>query len=181
MELGPLTDDAAIELIARRLGYYGDDGAYPPVPPEAFEFLYRALHFNLRDALAHAQQFSDWLYGDFIATGRDLPAPQDRQPLLEAWLTEQAERAEGAARLQPRVWTFFDTLADDGGRCRAADWERFDFGTQQQMGRAVTDLETAKLVIRETDPENATRNIHSITPQGWLVCFKRNGFLPPSR
>jgi hypothetical protein len=181
MQVGPLPDDDSMELIRRRLEHFGDSGSYAPVPPEAFEFLYRALHSNLRDAMAHAQQFSDWLYGEYIAPGRELPPLDDRQPLLEAWLTEQAETAEGAARVQPRVWQFFDDLARDGGRCRASEAETYGFNTQQQMGSAVTALANANLLIRETDPENATKNIHTITPQGWLVFFHRNGYETPTR
>ena len=121
MKLGPLPDADAIELIRRRITIFGDQGSYAPVPPSAFEFLYRAVHFNLRDALAHAQQFADWIYSEFVATGKELPAKEERQPYLESWLTMQAEEAElGATGVQPRVWQFFDSLARDGGRCRAS-------------------------------------------------------------
>jgi hypothetical protein len=180
MTVGPLSDEAAVELIRRRLDMYGHDGAYAPVPPEAFDFLYRALHFNLRDALAHAQQFADWMYADYIANEKDLPPEEERQLLLEGWLTYQAEQAQEAAkRVQPRVWQFFDDLARAGGRCRASDFEQYGFNKQQQMGSAVTALAAVNLLIRETDPENATKNIHSITPQGWLVFFHRNGYDAP--
>jgi hypothetical protein len=180
MELGPLSDEAAIELIRRRLDFYGTAGSYAPVPPEAFDFLYRALHFNLRDALAHAQQFSDWLYAEYVAADKDLPAENDRQVLLENWLTYQAETAEAAAKgVQPRAWQFFEQLARDGGRCRASEADKYQFNTQQQMGSAVTSLAGVNLLIRETDPENATKNVHSITPQGWLVFFHRNGYDTP--
>ena len=183
LELGPLSDEAAIELIRRRLEFFGDEeGCYAPVPPESFDFLYRALHFNLRDSLAYAQQFSDWLYAEYIAEEKSLPALEDRQQLLESWLSYEADRAQASAKgIQPRVWQFFDQLAKDGGRCRASDFETFEFNTQQQMGSAVTALAGINLLVRETDPENATRNIHSITPQGWLVFFNRNGYDTPVR
>ncbi len=182
IKLAPLPDEDSIELIRRRIEYFGDEGSYPPVTPSGFEYLYRALHFNLRDALAHAQSFADWMYGEFIAKGKDLPEPGEQQTLLENWLTYQAEDAEkDATNVQPRHWQFFDHLARDGGRCKAAEFEHYEFNTQQQMGAAATALVNANLVIRETDPDNAARNIHSITPQGWLVFFKRNGYQPPDR
>jgi hypothetical protein len=180
MELAPLSHDASVDLIRRRIDYFGAGGAYAPVTPEAFEFLYRALHFNLRDALAHAQQFSDWMYEEFIVPDKDLPTAEDQRQYLESWLTAQAEQAEAAAtRVPNRAWQFFDALAQAGGRCGAGEHERYGFNTQQQMGGATTTLVNANLVIRETDPENATRYIHSITPVGWLVYFKRNGFELP--
>lgn len=181
MEVGPLTDDDSIELIRRRLDEFGNDASYAPVPPEAFEFLYRALHFNLRDAMAYAQDFSHWMYSEYVAEERDLPPADDRQPLLEAWLTELAETAQNSARVQPRVWQFFDQLCAEGGRAGASEWEKYEFSTQQQQVRAVTDLAATNLIVRETDPENASRSIAVATPQGWLVYFHRNGYEAPTK
>jgi hypothetical protein len=179
--VGPLPDEDSIELILRRLAYYGEPGATAPVPPEAFEFLYRALHSNLRDAMAYAQQFSDWLFAEYVVHEKELPPETDRKALLEVWLTEQADAAHAESRVQRRVWQFFDDLADEGGRCGAGEWEAYGFSTQQQMGTAVTSLASSNLVVRETDPDNATRSIATITPQGWLVHFHRNRYELPAR
>jgi len=46
---------------------------------------------------------------------------------------------------------------------------------------AVTALAAANLIVRETDPENASRSLTSVTPQGWLVYFHRNGYEAPAR
>jgi hypothetical protein len=182
MELRPLSDEASIDLIRQRLSYFGESEAYAPVPPEAFEFLYRALHLNLRDALAHAQRFADWVYEEFIVGNKSLPTEEELRQYLEAWLTEQAEGAEQAARsVSPRAWQFFEDLAAEGGRCGAGEHERYGFNTQQQMGAATTQLVNANVVIRETDPDHSSRNIHSLTPVGWLVFFKRNNFDLPKR
>jgi hypothetical protein len=179
--LGPLPDRESIELISRRIEYYGGAGACPPVTPIGFEFLYRALHSNLRDALAYAQQFSDWLYEQYVITKDSLPSETEREDLLEVWLTDQADAAHSESRVQPRIWQFFDDLAQRGGRCGASEWERYDFSTQQQLGTSVTSLANANLVVREIDPENATRSIATITPQGWLVYFHRNRYHLPTR
>jgi hypothetical protein len=96
------------------------------------------------------------------------------------WLATIAEKAMEGVKVQNRVWTFFTDLAAAGGRCGASEWDKFDFGKQQQMVRAVTDLEAAKLVVRETDPENASRSIASVTPVGWLVYFNENDYKMPA-
>lgn len=180
LKIDPLPHDDSLELIRRRIDFFGGPEARPPVPPDAFEFLYRALNRNLRDALAHAQQFSDWVYTEYIAAEKELPPEEGLRADLETWLTYQAEEAEATATgIQPRVWQFFDDLAADGGRCRASDDDKFNFTTQQQMGTAVTQLANVNLLIREVDPENATRGIHSITATGWLVYFHRNGYQFP--
>ncbi len=40
-------------------------------------------------------------------------------------------------------------------------------------------VKSANLVIRETDPDNASRSLASITPQGWLVYSTRNRYNLP--
>ena len=176
MQLGPLPRDASIDLIRRRIEYFGQTDSYAPVPPRAFEYLYGALHNNLRDALAYAQMFADWLYGEYLAEGKDLPPKEDRQGLLEAWLASQSDDAYAVAKVQRRVWQFFDDLAQGGGRCGAGEWSEYGFSTQQQMVRAVTDLVAGNLVVREVDPDNASRSLATITPVGWLVYFHRNRY-----
>ena len=167
------------EHFQRRIAYFGAENAIAPVTPTAFEFLYRALHSNLRDALAHAQQFSDWLYAEYIVPDQSVPVDEHRHRLLEAWLTEQADAAYAESRVQPRVWQFFADLASAGGRCGMSEWTNYGFTMQQQLGSSVTSLVNANLAIRETDPENATRSIAIITPQGWLVFFYLNRYELP--
>lgn len=177
--IGPVADDAAIELIRRRLNFYGaSEQPYPPVEPEAFEYLYRALHMNLRDSLAYAQQFSDWMYGEYIATNAELPtSPEDKMSLLQIWLATTSDVAFGAAqRIQRRVWQFFDALTERSGLCAASEWEAFGFTTQQQFSSAITSLVDANLAVRATDPENGSKSLASMTPQGWLVAFHRNRY-----
>lgn len=180
--LGPVPDEDSINLISRRIDYHGEPDAAAPVTPQAFDHLYRALHANLRDGLAWAQQFSQWLYTEFVVPGVDIPDEDDRRQLLEAWLAEQADAAHSQTRVQPRVWQFFVELARAGGRAGMSEWERYGFSKQQQLVTSVTSLVNANLVNRETDPENASRSIAVVTPQGWLVFFHLNRYdLPPGR
>ena len=179
--LGPLPQEASAELIARRIDYFGTDAAYPPVTPASFEFLYRALNQNLRDALAYAQQFSQWLYGEYIAVDLDLPAQHEIDQFLQVWLTEEADGAHAEARsVQRRQWQFFDDLAKRGGSAGANEWESYGFSTQQQFSSSVTALVNTNLAVRETDPDNAARSLATITPQGWLVHFHRNRYSLPT-
>jgi hypothetical protein len=181
MRVKPLSPDSSIELVRRRVEEFGNGGgAYAPVPPAAFEFIYRALNENLRDALAYAQQFSEWFYVEYALADRDLPEPDELQSLIEVWLTERADEAfEDARSIQRRVWQFFDQLASEGGSCRASEFETYGFTTQQQFGSSVTALEGANLVVREVDPDDATRRLAVITPLGWLVYFNRNKYKLP--
>lgn len=182
LQVGPLPDDAVVELIERRIDLYAGPDAYSPVEAATFEYLYQALHMNLRDALAYAQQFADWLYAQYIATDQPLPmASDERRLLLEGWLAEASDDAHrNAGKVQKRVWQFFDQLATRGGTCGASEWEAFGFTTQQQHSSAVSSLADTNLVVRATDPENGARSHAMLTPQGWLVWFHRNRYELPT-
>lgn len=165
-----------------RIEYYGDVDAVAPVTPKAFDFLYRALHSNMRDSLSHAQEFSQWLATEY-PPGRDLPETADRDELLETWLAERATDAHrDATSVQPRHWQFFEEVCEAGGRIGSAEYDRFGFGFQQQMTAAVTALVGANLMVREVDPDDGTRTVNSVTSIGWLVHFHHSGFdMPPAR
>jgi len=148
MRVGPLTYDASLAAVQRRLSEYGGHDAYAPVPPESFEFLYRALNQNLRDAMAYAQQFSEWLYGDFVVPDKELPDEDQRKSLLEIWLAELADGAYNDARgIARRHWQFFDQLAENGGICRLSEFETY-FTRQPNLSTAVTALESVNLLVR---------------------------------
>lgn len=180
---GPLDDDAAIEAIRRRIDYFGGDGAQAPVTPSGFEFIYRALNKNLREALNTAQEFAHWMATEYIGMDVDFPEADDRDQLLQAWLTQRAENAfRDANSVQPRHWQFFEEMCAVGGRIGSAEFERFGFGFQQQMVSAVSALVDANLVVREVDPDNGSRTVNAVTALGWLVFFYRASFqMPPPR
>lgn len=180
--LQPLPDDQAVAAIQKRIESFGGPNAMAPVTPTGFAYLYKALNSNLREALATAQGFAQWLHEEFVVSGRGVPEDTERDEYLEAWLFDRAERAyTDAGRVQARNWQFFEELcATVNGRAGSSDWERFGFNVQQQLVSAVTQLTEVNLVSRETDPEDGTKTVNSVTPLGWLVFFFRSRFTFPS-
>jgi len=177
MRLKPLEDASTVEAIQRRITVFGNDASHPPVTPNGFTFLYAALNSNLREALSTSQEFAQWVHQEYVVKGAAIPGSSELDQLLEAWLFERANSAyEDASRVQPRNWRFFSDLCDAGGRANASEWLSFDFTTQQQYGSAVTQLADANLVVRETDPEDATRKVYVVTALGRLVHFFRSRF-----
>lgn len=177
MRLKPLEDASTVEAIQRRITVFGSDASRPPVTPNGFTFLYAALNSNLREALSTSQEFSQWVHQEYVVKGAEVPDSSELDLLLEVWLFERANSAyEDASRVQPRNWRFFSDLCDAGGRANASEWLSFDFTTQQQYGSAVTQLADANLVVRETDPEDATRKVYVVTALGRLVYFFRSRF-----
>ncbi len=184
--VGPLGDESVIEAIRRRIARFsvGTD-TQAPVTPTGFEYLYKALNLNLRDALATAQEFAQWLYTEYVIARTPLPGDEDRDEFLQVWLTDRAEKAfrdANASGVQQRNWQFFEELCAKGGRTGSADFETFGFNFQQQMSSAVTQLVTANLLVREVDPDNGSRTVNAVTALGWLVYFYSANFdLPPAR
>ncbi len=179
--LRPLDDRQAVAAIQKRIESFGGPSAAAPVTPRGFAYLYQALNSNLRESLATAQQFAQWLHEEFVVSGRGVPSPEDCDAYLESWLLERAESAfADAGRVQARNWQFFEELCRADGRAGSSDWERFGFGVQQQMVGAVTQLSEVNLVSRETDPDDGTKTVNSVTPLGWLVYFFRSRFRFPA-
>lgn len=180
LRVPPLSSDASLLAVERRLQEFGGQSSYAPVPPESFEFLYQALNQNLRDSMAYAQQFAEWIYGEYVVAGKELPDEAGRRGLLEAWVAALSDAAFSDARaIQRRHWQFFDQLAENGGICRGSEWETY-FTRQPNFSTAVTALEQANLLVRGIDPDNASRSVATITPQGWLVYFHRNRYDLPA-
>lgn len=170
MRIGALPDDACIELIERRLRFYGSESCYPPIDPEGFDYIYQSVNRNLRDSLALAQSYSDWTYGEFVKGRLDLPTGSGKMEALKAWIEMRSDLAhQDCQGVQNRAWQFFDDLAGRGGTCRAGDWEQYGFGTQAHMSICVTALVETNLAVRATDPDNASRSLASLTSEGWLV------------
>ena len=180
MRVGPLPEEASLAAVRKRLEEFGHADAYAPVSPSGFEYLYRALNKNLRDAMAYSQQFCEFVYSNFVATDSDLPNENDLQSLLEGWLAEIADDAHSDARgITHRNWQFFDQLAEAGGFCQMSDWRSY-FSQQQNMSIAITGFQEVNLIERGVDPENASRILANVTPLGWLVYHHRNRYdLPP--
>lgn len=180
-KVAPLGNEWTDSLIQRRISYFGQESYFPPVAPEAFSFLYSSLNHNLRDALAYADQFSQWLaeYTDEKLEGdvKKLTNAQAYELLID-WLDSKAHDAfADAGGIQPRHWQFFDAVAQVGGTARSADFTAFDFRNQQQFGTVVTSLAAANLMQREVDPDDATRKLANITPTGWLAYHYRKDII----
>lgn len=168
-----MSDSSAVEAVETRIRHYGDVNAIPPVTPSGFDYLYQSLNSNMRDALAYAQEFSQYL-DEECPEGSPLPGVESREDLLRGWMKNRAANAAADARhVQPRHWQFFDDVCERAGRFASSQYAEFNFNAQQQMTAAVSALASANLMVREVDPEDATRTVNSVTALGWLVYSHR--------
>lgn len=178
LRLEPLQRTAVPEVIRRRISEYGNQIGVtpnPPVEPEGFLHLYRVLNNNLRIALKHAGEFTKWYDRNSAGGGSE-----DRLKLLEVWLTDQADAyAADAGSLTERTWRVFDELIIFGGSCSPSEFEHFGFSSREAMRPYIKTLEDANLVISAIDEDDSRRRTIEITPNGWLVQYKRSGYKKP--
>lgn len=167
IRLQPLTEEESVELVRRRLEYWGTDRAHPPVQPGDFQYLYRALGLNLRDSLALAQQFAKFYHHEFVGTGAVLPADEERPLYFQSWLAEQADLVlADALGVAPESWHLFDQICDGEGTVtlEAEDDARL---------RLIGPLRDAHLLDVEPVPTQTGALIASVTNDGWLCSSAR--------
>jgi hypothetical protein len=175
LEVGPLPDEIIPEVVARRVEYFSaSPDAYVPVDGRGFDHIYRIMHGNLRNALKHSQDYAVWL-----STQGTLPSSGDEKlALLEVWIAELAERYEhDTSGVTKRDWEVFDGIVSRGGSCSPGDYEEFGFASNPAMRPHVKQLEDANLVISTIDETDQRRRTILLTPRGWLVNYKRSGYV----
>lgn len=86
IEIEPIDSNDIGELISTRLKHYVEvDDAKAPVNEFQFEYLFNLSHFNLRDSLKYAQDFSVWLAENDL-----LDEPQNEFfGYMEGWLKKR--------------------------------------------------------------------------------------------
>ena len=167
IRLLPLTIDESVELVARRLAYWGTNKAHPPVQPEDFRHLYKILGTNLRDSLSIAQQFAKHYCSELVVAGLDLPSDSERPLYFQAWLADQADAALAeASGISPEAWDLFD------GMCAAAGVVSVEAGDSDLLAR-LAPLQAFQLVDLEADPAQASARIGTVTAHGWLCASAR--------
>jgi PAS domain-containing protein len=177
IELKPVVDQTIEALIEARLVHFATrQDAKAPVGPVEFRHLYDITNANLRDALRYAQEFCLWLHLE-----DELGRPQgDFLGLLQAWLAIESDRITEAIKLQPRAWKLFDDLAAAGGTCTPSDYEEYGFASPQHMRTNFAQLQKVELISAEVDEDDLRRRTVSLTSQGWIVHYSRNGYVSDS-
>lgn len=165
IEVPPLPDAAAPELIARRIEAFrsGEREPVPPVDSEGFKFLYDVLHSNLRNALRYSEDFALWF-------AEQKPPPADRLAALQQWVARTAKKyLADTTSVRDRAWKVFDDLVGMGGSCSPSDHDSFGYDTSMAMRPQIKSLEDAQLVLSTREDTDQRRKTISVTPRGWLV------------
>lgn len=175
-----LTDEEVTAAIERRLEFFGSGDAKVPLSPQNFEFIYTVLNRNLRDAMSWAQSFSHWLLAEFPELNFPTDA-QDMRILLERWLSSRAQDVfQQITGVRDRSWSYFTDICENGGVSNSEEHRKYRFGGRASQARAMEELVGANVAVREYDPDNAARELHTITATGYLLDFYRSSLNIPA-
>ncbi|MEO9239851.1 MAG: hypothetical protein ABI418_17365, partial [Jatrophihabitantaceae bacterium] len=167
LQLLPLTVDEGVELVQRRLDYWGTELAHPPVQAEDFRYLYRTMGLNLRDSLSVAQQFAKEYYVEFVSPGRELPSSDERPLYFQSWLADKADNYLAEVSGVPDdVWKIFDRICAAGGKVSV------HLDDHDDLGR-LNPLANARLLELESDPKTTGLKVGTVTAHGWLCASAR--------
>lgn len=169
LEIEPVDEFVAPDLIKRRLDYYADSSRVqkPPVNQPIFHFIYETVtNRQLRTALNLCEDFSYFLSEN---THR---ADDDRKATLRSWLLQRVGRLTGLHSVSEESWKAFDTLALNlGGACYSSDaWLVNDSYNATKLKMVFETLLGVPLVEEiEVDDGFMLR----LNTDGWLVNYKR--------
>jgi hypothetical protein len=174
INLVPISDDAVADVVDRRIEVFSNRaGAYAPVEPSGFRYLYEVLHKNLRNALRYAEEFSM----EVAISANRMKTPEAKYAALESWLRSEADKHHADTHgVRGRAWEVFDGLVVLDGECSPGDYDLFGFNNAPSMRPHVQALEEANLVGRVIDETDNRRKTISLTPRGWLVQYKRDNY-----
>jgi hypothetical protein len=180
IELPPINVDSVSEVVARRLSaFQTSENANPPVDPDGFRYLYEVLNANLRNALMHAENYSVALAD---AGGERPISPEEKLSHLKTWLRDTADSYHSATTgVGGRAWDVFEGLVVLDGQCSPSDYDQFGFTAPEAMRAQVRALEESQLVQSERDDTDNRRKTISMTPRGWLIHYRLNGYEPRTR
>lgn len=165
--LSPLSADEAVELVQRRLDYWGTELAHAPVQAEDFRFLYLTMGQNLRDSLSIAQQFAKEYFVDFVSPGRQLPTADERPLYFQSWLADRADSyLAQVSDVSADAWRVFDRVWTSGGKVSVHSDDAEDL-------RRLGPLIDARLLELDSDRTATGQQVGTLTAYGWLCASAR--------
>lgn len=165
-KIEPIDEINALELMRRRIEYYGKEDVDPPVDERLFKFIYEiVVNKQLRDALKLCEDFAQHLY---INTRRQT---EDRSEELKLWLNQKIGRLPNRLNgMSDKVWSFFDNIADFGGEFTSTDYRFLGITSEDELEKVVLSLIKNSLLVKiPTDEGYLLR----VTETGWLVNYRR--------
>ncbi|PWF64069.1 hypothetical protein CBX96_07710 [Shewanella sp. BC20] len=174
IDVNPINDVNAELALQKRLEIFSIKEANAPVESDGFSHIYKIGNRNLRNSLKYCEDFAFWAYlSNSIPTNS-----KDKLDLIEVWMAEIADKYEkDTSGVGNRAWKVFDDLIAEGGSASPSDYENFGYDSQQSMRPQLKLLEDAHLIESAIDETDKRRRTIVVTSRGWIVHYKRSGFV----
>lgn len=166
IDIDPICEDLAPDLIRCRIEYCKEAGAtpQPPVDENQFQNIYKnVVHGHLRTALDLCEDFAEYLFA------HESRQAMDRSHELELWLKQKGGRPDTlVGELSEKALELFINIADFGGECMSSDYQLIGANSVKDLDDISEPLISSCLLVKiETDNGFMLR----VTKNGWLVCY----------
>ena len=172
------------EILKRRVEAFSIDGKdnYLPLLAVDLQRLYWIINFNLRDLLAHADDYCMYIFENGIYPESDL----DKKKKFQNWLVKQTEEQYQtlAKHISRDAWELLDTAMSEDlqGNFGPGDFPFFkknsfrtiEHKTFLQYMRKFEDLGIVALTINDSEGDEKKRSMYSVTSKGALVHYARH-------
>jgi hypothetical protein len=185
MDVGEVAPRAIRPLVQARLEEYlmNADQAESclPIRMEDIEYLYKILNFNLRELLAHLDQYCEHQ----VAIGKGELTAKQKEQRFSKWLESITVKSysELSSRIQKNAWAVLDVAMSDAfkGTFGVGDYVQFNSNSkvgvsQSSFAKWLRDLEKLGLLsksIDDAEDDGFKRDVFTVTAKGSLVHYAR--------
>lgn len=167
-QIYPVNENMVPIVVERRIAFYGNENADPPVDKELFEAIYTIVNKQLRVAFTLCQEFANFLYNHSVWR------TSDRKNEFRTWIDQIAfNLPEKEDEVLDESWRLFDKIITFGSDISSADLDFLNLSSVEEFKKSALPLKTKRLLeIIDTDDGFIVR----VTRDGWLVNYKRHNY-----
>ena len=183
LELSSINGKDIPTVVDRRIEEfsYEQGKEYLPIHPEDLQHLYMIINFNLRDLLAHADDYCTYIFEHGSRPEKDA----DKRARFETWLNKQTldQYADLQKRISRDAWELLDTAMSEElkGNFGPGDFSYFkknsfqsiEYRTFMLYMRKFEDLGVVARIVNDSEDDEKKRTIFSVTSKGALVHYAR--------
>jgi hypothetical protein len=183
LDVNSLNGDQVPEILRRRAVEFAIESGkeYLPITEDDLQRLYLIINFNLRDLLAHADDYCMYIWDHRLFPKTD----EDKRKRFEVWLTKQTKEQyyDLRKRIAADAWEMLDTAMCEKlkGRFGPGDFNYFksnsyvgiEYKTFMRHMRKFEELGLISRSIEGGDEDEVKRTVFTVSSKGAMVQYAR--------